>query len=50
MIKTNAIVAVIDHEQGGKQALEKTGYQVYTLFSLSELINWKNKHDHNIII
>lgn len=37
-LKVSDIVVVLDREQGGKELLEKKGYRVHTLFSISEVV------------
>jgi uridine monophosphate synthetase len=39
-LKTTAVAVIVDREQGGKQTLEQAGYQVFSLFTLSELTAW----------
>ena len=37
-LKVSEIVVVLDREQGGTQLLEKKGYRVHTLFTISEVV------------
>jgi uridine monophosphate synthetase len=39
-LKPKYVAVVLDREQGGKQALEQAGYQVFNLLTLSELTAW----------
>ena len=38
-ISVSDIVVVLDREQGGKELLEAKGYQVHTLFKISEIVS-----------
>lgn len=38
-LKVSDIVVVLDREQGGKELLEKKGYRVHSLFTITETIN-----------
>lgn len=38
-IKVSDIVVVLDREQGGKQLLEQKGFNVHTLFTITEICN-----------
>lgn len=37
-LKVSDIAVVLDREQGGKELLEKKGYRVHTLFTISEVV------------
>ncbi len=39
-LKPTTILTLLDREQGGKEALEKQGFKVKTIFTLSELLSY----------
>jgi uridine monophosphate synthetase len=45
-LKVSDIVVVLDREQGGKQLLQEKGYNVHTLFSISEVVEILKEVDH----
>ena len=45
-LKVSDIVVVLDREQGGKQLLKEKGYNVHTLFSISEVVEILKEVDH----
>ena len=45
-ITVSDIVVVLDRQQGGKERLEKRGYRVHTLFTISEICGWLKEEGH----
>lgn len=45
-ITVSDIVVVLDREQGGKEMLEKKGYRVHTLFTISEVCRMLKEEGH----
>lgn len=45
-LKVSDIVVVLDRQQGGKELLQEKGYNVHTLFNISEVVEILKEVDH----